>query len=306
MTRISLAIRAGLLATVLLGAIPPGSAQSTRPRIGDLRILLETTAGDVVLGLYPDVAPQHVRQLLRLVEMGVYDSAWFHRVDPNFVIQLTDAQNRSSPLSSEQRDAIVKLPLERAPIVHHRGVLSMARQDADENSAETSFSILLVDAPHLDGKYTVFGEVEHGWPVVEAIRAVATDAQHQPLERVSIQRARVLNGARLQRMIRDDLLRGPIQQGVRADAGPGWVTSVAIGFMMLCGLLVHFGSGRYSAKLMSALGLLCILMGAFWSFVTFTPLVRTHSHGGLLLFFGLVALFRLMNRFESGASAPKQ
>ena len=88
---------------------------------------------------------------------------------------------------------IQRIPLEVNAVAHERGVLSMARWDDDPDSAETSFSILLGPAPHLDGSYTVFGQVESGWNAIERIEAAPRKPDStEPADDVRIIRARVL------------------------------------------------------------------------------------------------------------------
>jgi cyclophilin family peptidyl-prolyl cis-trans isomerase len=310
MTRAPSSQRALGLTLLLLAAASvtdAQSAQTQRPRLADERILLRTTMGDVVLALYPDVAPRHVQQLLELVRLGVYDTSWFFRVDPRFVIQLADAQNRSTPITPRQASAIAKLPLESSELRHRAGVLSMARHDHDENSAETSFSVLLIDAPHLDGKYTIFGEIEHGWPVVEAIARVQTDAHNKPLIQVSISRAAVVRASRLREMLRRDELRGPTEQdhGMPGNVTPTWITTSTIAMMMLCGFVVHFRARHSSPKVLSAFGLLTAMIGGFWLFASYAPNAKASPTVGLLTFLGILALIRVMNRFESAAPPAK-
>ena len=160
-----------LLAFAAVAAASAGltATGADSPRIGDERVLLRTTRGDLVLAFYPDVAPKHIAQILKLVRMGVYDSTWIQRVEPNYVVQLSNVQNRKRALSPEQLAAITKLPAEFSSVPHRTGTLSMAREPADPNSAETSFSMMLNAAPHLDGKYTVFGEVEFGMPLLSML-----------------------------------------------------------------------------------------------------------------------------------------
>src|SRR5262249_17962019 len=122
------------------------------------RVIFHTVAGDLVFALYPKAAPETVEQFLLLTRNGVYDTTHFRRLEPGFVLQTGIADDRTTPLSPWQRELIHKLHGEYgADVRHKRGVLSLARPDNDPDGGETSFSILLRDAPHMDGKYTVFG-----------------------------------------------------------------------------------------------------------------------------------------------------
>jgi cyclophilin family peptidyl-prolyl cis-trans isomerase len=304
------ALAAGALA---LGVAPSAareargqaSRQAESPVFGDERLLLRTSLGDVVIGLYPHIAPLHVEQILKLARLGAYDSTYFHRVERNFVAQITNVQNRVVPLAPEQQAAIRKLPAELSSLEHVPGVASMAREDHDMNSAESSFSLLLARAPHLDGKYTVFGKVEWGMHVLGAIQYVPVDAKNAPLERITVNQAAVKTAAELRAMLDRNELRGPQKlPDVPADparGGPATPVLVAIGVMMLCGLVTFLTAARLPPRQVSAFGLLTVLVGAFGLVMVFLPRARSSELLATALFFGVVALFKLMNRFESPA-----
>ena len=122
---------------------------------------LDTSAGPLRVVLDPALAPRHATQISRLLRAGVYNQTPFVRYEPKFVLQLAVAEQKldGAQLSAAQRALLRRLPLEVARGARHRiGWLTMAR-DADPNSAVSSFSIMLGDAPHLDGKYTIFGHI---------------------------------------------------------------------------------------------------------------------------------------------------
>ena len=112
--------------------------------------------------------------------LGVYDSTTIFRIEPGFVAQVTNAQNRQKALSKEQHQAITAIPAEFSKLKHRPGLLSMARDDDDVNSAETSFSFMLGRAPELDGKYTIIGEVVWGQPLLAMIAKDPTDGRKRP------------------------------------------------------------------------------------------------------------------------------
>src|SRR5262249_8376418 len=213
------------------------------PRAGPERVVLHTAAGDIVLALYPDVAPRHVEQVLHLTRLGVYDTTHFYRVEPNFVVQVSTALDRTEPLTAAQRAAVHPLPAEFARGGPRRGVLSMARQDNDPDSAETSFSILLADAPHLDGKYTVFGHVESGMDVVDEICRVPRNAKHQPLVRVEVQRAEAVDAAALLSLAGPRPVPVP-EALVPPKTGPRAEVAGGVARMGLCGLGCLFPAER--------------------------------------------------------------
>ena len=132
-------------------------------------VLLKTTLGDITIALDPDLAPEHVRNFLKLVETGWFDHTAFHRVIPGFVIQGGIDDTRlpleQHPATRWVRPLKGEFSKERK---HVRGILSMARGD-DPDSAATSFFIMLGIAGHLDGKYTIFGKVVDGLDVMDQI-----------------------------------------------------------------------------------------------------------------------------------------
>ena len=170
------------------------------PAIGDERILLHTNRGDLVVGLYDTVAPKHAAQLRKLVRLGVYDSTMIFRVEPGFVAQVTNAQNRGKALTPEQHKAITAIPAEFSALKHEAGVVSMARDDDDVNSAETSFSFILGRARELDGKYTIIGEVEFGRPLLAAIAKEPRLPNNRPASPIIIERAEVMTGAQVDKL----------------------------------------------------------------------------------------------------------
>jgi peptidylprolyl isomerase len=309
------AVRAAWLlaaATLVASASAPAAARAEEPRLAAERVVLHTRLGDLVLALYPDVAPRHVAQIIRLVRLGAYDTTYFYRVDPTFIAQLSTAQARRQPLTPEQSAAIIPIAAEFSDLRHVRGVLSMAREDGRPDSAETSFSILYAPAPHLDGKYTIFGRLESGEDVLNAIATVPRDAENRPLDPIEVVHAEVADSPEaLARVVRPSV---PVAQGqissssgspMMAVARPGGDGRPAAPFlvlvaaMMACGLGSFVLAGRAPARLVGSLGLLTTMLGAFLLFTTLVPVSASSPWLALGLFAGSIALFKLMSRFES-------
>jgi cyclophilin family peptidyl-prolyl cis-trans isomerase len=190
------------------------------PPLGDERILLRTNRGDLVLGLYDTVAPKHAAQIRKLVRLGVYDSTTIFRIEPGYLAQIINAQNRQKPLTSAQSKAITPIPAEFSKLPHRTGTLSMARDDDDVNSAETSFSIILGRAADLDREYTVFGEVEGGQPLLAVLGREKRDYRNKPLVPVVVERAEVKTAAEIERMRTAGELRAPSAQPLPALPPP--------------------------------------------------------------------------------------
>ncbi len=153
------------------------------------RATLDTSAGPIVIEFFPDKAPGHVRQFLRLADAGVYDGMAFHRVAPGFVIQTGALSSRAAPLTARQQKLVVNLQPEFNDTRHVKGIVSMARGD-DPASATTSFFICTGAATALDGVYTAFGRVVEGMEVVDAIEATPRTGE-TPNTRIELRTVRV-------------------------------------------------------------------------------------------------------------------
>ncbi|HEY2149187.1 MAG TPA: peptidylprolyl isomerase, partial [Vicinamibacterales bacterium] len=104
------------------------------------RAVLETSAGPITIEFFVDVAPNTVRQFMRLAAAGVYNDMAFHRIAPGFVIQTGALSSRNVPLTAKQQALVHNLPPEFNDTRHVKGIVSMARGDALD-SATTSFFV---------------------------------------------------------------------------------------------------------------------------------------------------------------------
>lgn len=147
-------------------------------------VLLRTSLGDITLEMDPTTAPEHVRNFLKLVQSGWYNGTAFHRVVPGFVIQGGFGYTRQSGKNHAADRWVHNLKPEFSKLPHIRGVLSMARSDA-EDSASTSFFIMLGTASHLDNKYTIFGKVIGGFETLDKIEAAPRNGE-KPVERIEL------------------------------------------------------------------------------------------------------------------------
>jgi len=128
------------------------------------RLTLETTKGNVVIELRPDLAPKHVERIKHLVGEGFYDGIVFHRVIDGFMAQ-TGCPHGTGTGGSDYPN----LPAEFNAEPHVRGTLSMARAQSP-NSANSQFFICFDDARFLDKQYTVWGKVIEGMENVDKIK----------------------------------------------------------------------------------------------------------------------------------------
>ena len=134
---------------------------TTRRGDGGDRAVLETSLGDITVEFFPDRAPNHVRQFLRLAASGVYDGTAFHRVVKGFVDPGRASCRRGASRSTRQQQAYVRTLQPEFNATPHDAASCRWRGD-DPASATSSFFIVLARTPALDGKYTVFGRVVAG------------------------------------------------------------------------------------------------------------------------------------------------
>ena len=129
--------------------------------------------------LYPELAPNTVNNFISLVSKGFYDGLIFHRVIPGFMIQGGDPNGNGMGGPNYSIRGEFKANGFDNPILHERGVLSMARSMMP-NSAGSQFFVMHENAPHLDGQYAAFGKVIEGIEVVDQVCRVRTDYNDKP------------------------------------------------------------------------------------------------------------------------------
>jgi cyclophilin family peptidyl-prolyl cis-trans isomerase len=156
-----LAVLAALVVTA------PASAQQRPAAGGDAQntVVLDTSKGQVVIRLRNDLAPKHAERMKTLARDKFYDNAPFHRVITGFMAQTGDGEKGNGTGKSKYPDLAAEFS--NAPF--KRGVVGMARSSSP-NSANAQFFITFADAPHLNGQYTVVGEVVSGMDVVDKIK----------------------------------------------------------------------------------------------------------------------------------------
>jgi peptidylprolyl isomerase len=129
----------------------------------DNTMILDTTKGKISIAMRPDLAPRHVARIKELVRDGFYDGIAFHRVIEGFMAQTGCPQGTGTGGSGK------KLEAEFNQEPHRRGTVSMARAQ-NPDSGDSQFFICFDDAPFLNGKYTVWGQVTAGMENVDKIR----------------------------------------------------------------------------------------------------------------------------------------
>ena len=193
------------------------------------KVLLKTSMGDIVIALY-DETPLHKENFIKLVNDKYYDGVLFHRIIQNFMIQTGDPESKTAKPGQMLGNGGpgYTIPAEFVPgLYHKRGAVAAARMGDNVNPKKESSGsqFYIVDgrvfstndlnrviqmtgktysmdqikdytsiggAPHLDGDYTVFGEVVSGMEIVDKIAAQAKDANDRPLEDIKIISATIL------------------------------------------------------------------------------------------------------------------
>ncbi|MEX0406519.1 peptidylprolyl isomerase [Aquibium sp. LZ166] len=138
-------------------------------------LILELGDGNVVIALRPDLAPQHVERIKKLVRDGEYDNVAFHRVIEGFMAQTGDVEfgdindGFNARRAGTGGSSLPDLPAEFSEEHFVRGTVGMARAQ-DPDSANSQFFIMFAPAPNLDNSYTIVGEVEEGMEHVDKIK----------------------------------------------------------------------------------------------------------------------------------------
>ena len=160
----------GLLALIVSATVTAADGRS--------QVLVQTSKGDIVIDLYPDQAPETVKNFLRLVDSGFYNDLIFHRVIPGFMIQAGGYDRQLT-----YREAPRLVPNESDNVLKNmRGFVAMARKN-DPDSAGSQFYINVRSNPSLDARpgrpgYTVFGRVSSGMEVVAEIENTPTQRRN--------------------------------------------------------------------------------------------------------------------------------
>jgi peptidylprolyl isomerase len=138
--------------------LPPGTDPANT-------LVIDTTKGQVIIKLRPDLAPKHAERLKQLARDGYYNNVPFHRVMDGFMAQTGDGQNFNGTGKSKYPN----VPAEFTSTPFRRGIVGMARA-SDPNSANSQFFICFAEASSLNGQYTVVGEVVYGMPTVDKLK----------------------------------------------------------------------------------------------------------------------------------------
>ena len=162
----------------------------------DVLVILHTNLGKIVIELFPNDAPNHVANFIKLSENGFYDGTIFHRIIPGFMIQGGDPNTKDKDKSTWGSGGPgYSVNAEFNTIKHNRGIVSMARS-TDPNSAGSQFFIVHKDSNFLDEQYTAFGRIvtEESFETLDKIASVETGDKDIPIntEQVKITKAELV------------------------------------------------------------------------------------------------------------------
>ena len=172
----------------------------------DSVVVIETNIGNLTIEFFPNDAPKHVENFIKLSQSGFYDDTLFHRIIPGFMIQGGDPNTiDGDPNSWGTGGPDEKLDAEFNNIKHNRGIISMARS-ADPNSAGSQFFIVHKDSNFLDEEYTVFGRIvtESSFETLDKIAAVQTGTSDRPInpEQVRISKVTVVERSNISNILK--------------------------------------------------------------------------------------------------------
>lgn len=136
---------------------------------------------EIKIELYPEIAPNTVRNFVSLIQKGFYNGTIFHRVIPSFMIQGGDPDGNGTGGPGYSIFGEFSFNGFDNTLQHERGVISMARS-ANFNSAGSQFFIMVEDSPHLDGQYAAFGKVISGMEEADRIVSVQRNYHDKPFE----------------------------------------------------------------------------------------------------------------------------
>ena len=150
-------------------------------------VLITLNEGTFMIELFPEVAPNHVHNFLKLIESGYYDGMVFHRIIPGFMIQVGDPNTKDPEIDRSlwgTGGPGYQMDNEFNSYKHDRGIVSMARQN-HQDTAGSQFFIVHQDSHFLDGQYTVFGRLAPGFPnALNDIANLPTDSNDAPIDAV--------------------------------------------------------------------------------------------------------------------------
>lgn len=191
--QITMAALVGIVVLTACGGKPEAKPVYSPPSDPGPKAIIKTKFGDMHIKFFPELAPRHVENFIKLANSGFYNGTIFHRVIPGFMIQGGDPNTKDSlkketygqggPKDEKGNPILLKAEFSDTP--HKRGIVSMAR-GTDPDSAGSQFFVVVENSPFLDRKYTVFGEVIKGLGVADKIVNLPRNERDLPNDRVEM------------------------------------------------------------------------------------------------------------------------
>ncbi len=175
-----------LVVAVLFVAAGVSPAAEKVPAKGP-KAIINTKFGEIEIEFFPDKAPNHVANFIKLAKSGLYNGTIFHRVIPGFMIQGGDpnTKDQTNKAAYGMGGSGTNVNAEFNDVQHKRGIVSMARAN-DPNSASSQFFIVVENSFFLDRQYTAFGQVVKGMGVADKIVQQPRDSKDLPVQRVEM------------------------------------------------------------------------------------------------------------------------
>jgi len=176
----------GLAAAIIWSVAGASLAAEKAPAKGP-RAIINTKFGEMEIEFFPDKAPNHVANFIKLAKSGFYNGTIFHRVIPGFMIQGGDpnTKDQTNKAAYGMGGSGTNVNAEFNDVQHKRGIVSMARAN-DPNSASSQFFIVVENSFFLDRQYTAFGQVVKGMGVADKIVNQPRDSKDLPLQRTEM------------------------------------------------------------------------------------------------------------------------
>jgi cyclophilin family peptidyl-prolyl cis-trans isomerase len=291
---------------LVIAALLAQAVAAQTPELGEERVLVRTSAGDLVLELFDSRAPLPAAYFRELVKAGFYDNLNFNHVEPGVWIESPEVANRPEPLLTRAQLALLRpIPQGDPEITHQRGTVTFV----DRASRGAAIAIVLNDSPFLDGSAVPFGRVALGFDVLDEIAAVPLSAHKQPLIYVGIEKVELVSATegearRISRRALYSAIDAHSEKAMRTEV-------IAIVAAILFGTFaMSLFAARLPKRAFQAARVMVLLVGGLGLLGVLLPLGPRTPIWGALLLFGLVALFKLMGRFESARvveqAPPKQ
>ena len=173
---------------------------------GDQVAIINTSEGDIVVRVLPELAPKSAEQFVKLASAGFYIRTTFHFVSSGFILGGDPFSKDNNPDNDGQGNAREWIEPEFNEAYEvKRGTVGMMRKDSDPNSSSCQFFIVLTDKPEWNGKYNIFGEVIEGIEVAEAISKSPT-ARNNPNQPAAKQ---VIKRIEMERRVFEDPVEKP-------------------------------------------------------------------------------------------------